>query len=894
MKKGLNKVLAVLLISLLAFPIGLKPVNVYADDQEEHDEVLEDIEETEQELEEPGFDEAEQGMEEPEVDTGLEVEEVELSERNDYTNDDTEKFIGEMDLISENEFLELYIHQTTTEIAVKEKNTGQLWFSNPVDRESDTVPSGENRAVLNSQVSITYFHLTGQTSRIHSDVSVRNDQFEIEPIDDGVRVTYTLGDTSKGIEMIPKRITKERFDEVILSKIDDEAVQKELESRFEYVEEEDAYYPREVSFTSKIALDKTLKLFEEIGYTEEELAIDNAEADGLEEEGSGKPRFVIPIQYKLDGDSLVVTVIGEEIEENETFPISELKILEFFGAANEFREGYSFVPDGSGALIHLNNEKVNFQPYIQRIYGEDGATFKREQRVVSEDIRLPVFGMKQDDQAFLAIIEQGDGVASIESDVAGRLNSYNKVNSLFSFKEDGQVTLTGGERASTITMFQKDGYAENIQIRYGFLANEKANYSGMAAYYRDYLVDKGYLSSLDPADELPFYLELVGTILKRKTFLGIPYQSVQAVTTFEEAEEVISELMGEGISNIKLRYSGWFNGSYKHKMPNKVKVDSEIGGKKGLKKLNHFLEENHIDLYPDVAFLQVQRNSLGFNSMGHTSRYVNKNTAEQSPFNPASFRRDRSKMSSYILSPSKLPDYVKGFSKDYNKLNLSGLSLRDISSELHSDFREKNVINREEAKGIVEDQLEILEGQYTDILAEGGNAYTLPYLNHVLYMPASSSEYNITDESIPFYQMTIHGFVDYAAKPVNLSDRQDINHQLLKSLENGSNIYFKWFYEESSIIKETEFNDLISSNYKNWFDEAVEMYSEINSVLNEVRTEVITEHEQLQSGVYETTYSNGRSFIVNYNKTDVNINGKTIQAEGYVINKGGMANVPKK
>src|SRR5699024_3931484 len=295
------------------------------------------------------------------------------------------------------------------------------------------------------------------------------------------------GDTSKGIEMIPKRITKERFEEVILSKIDDDTVKKELVSRFEYVEEENAYYPREVSFTSKIALDKTLKLFEEIGYTEEELAIDNAEAEGVEEEGAGKPRFVIPVEYKLDQDNLVVTVDGEEIEENESFPINEIKLLEFFGAANEFREGYSFVPDGSGALIHLNNEKVNFQPYKQRVYGEDGARFKREHREVREEVRLASYGMKHDAQAYIAMMEQDDGVATIESDVAGRLHLYNKVNNVFNFKEYGQVTLTGGERASTITMFQKDGYSENIQIRYGFLADEKANYTGMAEYYRDYL-----------------------------------------------------------------------------------------------------------------------------------------------------------------------------------------------------------------------------------------------------------------------------------------------------------------------------------------------------------------------------------------------------------------------
>lgn len=890
MKTKYKRIFSILLIILLTFELLYLPIYVAAEDAVEEGIENSDVIETVEEEDEFPDDH----MMEPDIDTELEIEEVEFSDRDDYTENDVKKHLEEMDLVSENDYLELYIHNTTAEIAVRVKDTDQVWLSNPVDRDLDTVPSGENKSVLNSQVSLTYFHQTGQTNRMHSHDSVINEQFEIQPLDDGVKVIYTLGDMEKGIEMIPKRITRERFEEVILSKIDDESEREELKSRFEYVEEEDAYYPREVSFTSKIALEKTLALFEEIGYTEEELAIDNAEAEAADEEGPGKPRFVIPVQYQLDGDNLVVTVEGEEIEENEAYPIREIKILEFFGAANEFREGYTFVPDGSGALIYLNNEKVNYQPYKQRIYGRDGARFERVHREVSQDIRLPIFGMKQDDKAFIAIIEEGDAIASIEADIAGRLNSYNKVNTVFNLKEHGEITLTGGERASTITMFQNARYTGDIQIRYGFLAGDEANYAGMAAYYREYLINNDTLFPLDPEEDLPFYLELVGTILKRKTFLGIPYQSVQDITTFEEAEMILNELMDVGISNIKLRYSGWFNDSYKHKLPNKIKVDSEIGGKKGLEKFNEFLGENQINLYPDVAFLRVNRNSFGFSPARHASRFVTKRPAILYPYNPASFRRDTSKIASYVLSPSRLPDNIKGFLDDYNKFNINGLSLRDMGSELHSDFREKNVINREMAKEIVQEQFDVFSENDADILVEGGNAFVLPYVNHILYMPSSSSEFNLTDESIPFYQMVIHGYLDYALEPVNLSANQNVKYQLLKALETGSNIYFKWFYNDPSVIKETEFNDLISANYKIWFNDAVEMYQELNSILNEVRTETITWHEQIEEGVYQTTYSNGTTIIVNYNDEEVIVNGMTIGPTDYVIDKGGMANVSEK
>ncbi|MFA9456303.1 DUF5696 domain-containing protein [Halalkalibacter sp. AB-rgal2] len=872
-----------LLVIAIILPLVFEQKVVVAVENEESTEFVEE----EAEIDVPVMDDSI-------VEAELEVEEVELSERDDVTEEDIEAHLDEMQLMSENSELELYFHRTTAEIAVKVKKSGQVWFSNPIDRQTDTVASGENKTILHSQLSLTYFHPTGQTSRMHSNESVRDGQFESETIENGVKVIYTLGDTSKGIEMIPERISRERFETLILNKIEDEDTRADLESRFQYIQEEDIYERREVSFDSKIVLNRTIELFEEIGYTEEDIAIDNAGGSELAEEGYGKPNFVVPIQYELDGDHLIVTVVGEELEQNESFPISEVKVLEFFGAANEFREGYTFVPDGSGALIHLNNEKVNFQPYLDRVYGEDKATFVREQMEISEKIRLPVFGMKQEEQAFIAIIEQGDAISSIGADVAGRLNSYNTVNSRFNLREGAQITLTGGERASTITMFQQDGYQDNMRIRYKFLDSEKASYSGMAEYYRNYLLESTHLSPLEPTEELPFYLELVGSIVKRKAFLGVPYQSVESVTTFEEAEEIVNELNDAGVHNIKLRYSGWFNGGLKHKAPKSVKVDSQIGGKKGLEEFHSFLQSKQIDLYPDVTFLNVQRNSFTFNPSREASRYVNRQPAIQYPFNPASFRRDRNKLPYYVLSPVKLPDYVEGFSNDFAKLNIKGLSLRDMGDELNSDFRDKNVINREQAKRMIQEQFSELDNQFTNLLVEGGNLIALQHANHILHAPTYSSGFNITDESVPFYQMVIHGSIDYTGVPVNLSANQNINDQLLKALETGSNVYFKWFYEDSSIVKETEFDDLFSMNYQVWLDDAIEMYQEVNQVLNEVRTEVITTHEKVAEGVYQTTYSNDVNILVNYNDDSVSVNGVAIEAGSYAVIRGGIANVSEK
>ncbi|SDY95361.1 hypothetical protein SAMN05421736_104307 [Evansella caseinilytica] len=797
--------------------------------------------------------------------------------------------IASMEKVAENEFLQLFVDRETTEVAVKETAGGHVWYSNPADRGEDTIATGENRGMLNSLVVVSYFNVVGQTTRMDSyKDSVMKEQVEIEAITDGIKIMYSFGDAAKGIEQIPRYISRERFETIILGNIEDEAVRQDIAKRFKYLEEEEIYERRDASFP-KVILERTLQLFEEIGYTEEELAYDNAEHGDEPEEESGHPSFLVPLSIQLDGRNLLVTVDGKSLEFNEAYPLNTLQIMPFFGAANARTEGYIFVPDGSGALIELNNGKADYQAFSAPVYGKDRAISERADSLVSENIHLPVFGMKQGEHAFLAMIEEGDGIASIHADVAGRVNAYNSVFSAFTIKESGEITLSGGDRSSTVSIFQKGEYEHNISIRYGFLHGDDADYAGMATLYQDYLTQKHNMQPLEVnnGDSLPFFLELTGSIWKRNTFLGIPYKQLEPLTTFEEAVEILEELAVAGIDNIKLRYTGWFNGGVDHKAPTTINVDKNIGGEQGLLELARFLADHDIDFYPDVAFMKVYRNSLSFRPSSDASRFITRKIAEVYPYNPASYRQDiENRTPYYILSPGKLPDYAEQFLDDYRKLNFQGLSLRDLGNELHSDFRETNVVDREEAKMIVSNQLEELAADIPDILAVGGNAMVLPYAKTILHAPLSSSEFNITDRSVPFYQMVVRGYLDYAGTPMNLRADQSASTLLLKSLETGASVYFQWFYQGAAAVKDTEFDYMYSSNYRLWLEDAAKIYAEVNEVLNPVRTEPITAHEQLAAGVYKTTYGSDYSVIVNYNDKAVVIDGIVIDAEGYTVRKG--------
>ena len=167
-------------------------------------------------------------------------------------------------------------------------------------------------------------------------------------------------------------------------------------------------------------------------------------------------------------------------------------------------------------------------------------------------------------------------------------------------------------------------------------------------------------------------------------------------------------------------------------------------------------------------------------------------------------------------------------------------------------------------------------------MADGGNAYALPYLTDLTNAPLSNSGYKLEDESVPFYQMVIRGFIDYTGTPYNLSTYTSRKQYVLKCLEYGSNVYFKWIYGPNYLVKDTEYDYMYSVNVEQWIDQAKDIYHEVNGVLKKVHNKRISNHEKVSEGVYKTTYENGVYVIVNYNRSEVTLDdGMTIEAEGY-------------
>lgn len=778
----------------------------------------------------------------------------------------------------ENHSLRLYMNQSTAEMAVYVKDSGRVWYSNPPQPRTEQLSPYLSGKLL-SQISLVYLTHNGQSQDYDSyNDSVRHGQMDIEYADSHIAVTYRFGDPERGLDFLPVKISKSRFEEKLLQRLDDPDDREQLQSRYRFIEAEQIYERREIP---KVMVSRVVDLFDKAGYTDEDLAFDQAEHGIAAASGGAKPQFTVVLEYRLEGDQLVAEIDTGAIEGvSSQSRIYSVSLLDYFGAADEEEEGYIFMPDGSGTIIDLNRRNPSAQPILLTLFGEDQAISSEEKSTYYEASRMPVFGIKKQDAALFAIIGKGEALARLYADTAGRLLPYHTVSAQFVVLPRDSVQLSRNEE---MIKTPQQMYQGPLQVRYAFLDGGEADYSGMAAHYRGYLVEHYGLQKLDEEEDPPFYLELVGGIRKEKNLLGFPYEALVPLTTAAQTAQLLDQLEERQVANIHINLKGWFNGGLLHGYPSKIHLDKELGRLEEWLQIAERLRQDGGALFPDVAFMNVYQSSNGFSTSKQAARFMSQRYARVYPYNPATYRKDHELPYYTLLTPNELENVVGHFLREYEKLRLDTVSLRDLGSELHSDYRRNGEVTREDAKQIITEQARRVEEQVGSVMVNGGNSYLLPYVRHILNVPQQSNHFQLASESVPFYQMVLHGYIDYAGQPFNLAADQNLRSNVLKAIEQGSAVYYSLIYEKPEVLKDTFHKDLNSHYYENWLEEAEAAYHEVNTVLKKVRGQQMLRHRKLADHVYQTDYENGISIIVNYGESDATIDGIEVEAGHYAV-----------
>lgn len=607
----------------------------------------------------------------------------------------------------------------------------------------------------------------------------------------------------------------------------------------------------------------------------------------------------IPLYIELKEDYVEAYINTAEIKENSCYIpgedpqnaeddviiLTEIAMLPFMSAATPEDEGYMFVPDGSGAIINLNNSKGQYSDYSQTLYGRDITQVRDVEPDMMEQAYMPVMAMVKGGNGLVMIASEGDTFANVNANVSyskSQNSMYNNCYFSFTVRSTDKYKMTGD--SSEIEVFERgDGTIQvpKIAVRYyAITSDDTVTYGDIADVYRNYLIKEKGLKKQPGAGEPALYVDFYGGALKSKSILGFPIKLKTAYTTFSQATDISNQLKENGVDNMVVNFNNWSEDSMSSKIDTGDAVASVLGGKSAYKKMLKKFADDGVDYYANVSGITYKSNGNGFMTLFNTAYRVSKSYSRQYTYNIAYGTPD-SGVAPALLSPRSIAKLTKKVSNNLGKYD-QGAGLGVVSTTLWSDFSTKYRTNRSTTAQYIIDYYKAALESNGKVIADSPNAYLIPYVTRIKNVTLQSSQFKLSDVDIPFYQMVLHGYVDYSSEAVN--GTPDTSIAVLKAIAAGSNIHYDFMYEEASELINTVYVDKFYCYYEGWVEEAAKGYQLVKEVLSGAKDATIEDYE-IDGKVITTTYSNGYKTVVDLASGNITAGGKTYNYKEYI--KGG-------
>ena len=366
----------------------------------------------------------------------------------------------------------------------------------------------------------------------------------------------------------------------------------------------------------------------------------------------------------------------------------------------------------------------------------------------------------------------------------------------------------------------------------------------------------------------------------------MPKTRPYALTTYKEAAGIINQIEDMGFKNVNYKLSGFINEGIRSTMLNKVRYISQLGGKSAFKKMIKSVSDTSAKLYLDGAVQTQYRTGLGkgFFSYRDSARFVSDELCKLSEYSDLWFGKDDERDTYYLLKQSLRDKGSEVLTKAASKMGLAGISYKDNGKTLSSDFNKRHITTRAAARQAQQDKMQEANEQGMGIMINAGNDYALPYTDFVTNMNLHGNAYAIIDYTVPFYQIAMHGYKNYAGSPVNLGYEKD--QILLESAETAAGLYYTFMEASAMKLQETYYTEYYSSCFDTWKEDFQESYERYNKELSVVANSLIVDHEYVSDQVTKTTFDNDYVVYVNFGYTSYRTpSGKVIPDRDYKILK---------
>ena len=585
--------------------------------------------------------------------------------------------------------------------------------------------------------------------------------------------------------------------------------------------------------------------------------------------------FLIPLEITLTQTGIKATVPLKDIRErSDRILLTGVTVLPNFGAARADTEGYMLLPDGSGVLADFSTR--NFS-YSQRIYGKDYAVVSSTSSGSSQIARMPIYGIKRGNGAFLSVISSGAARAYVEANAPTTKSPYATVAARFVYREVMTVEVSQKTFESTqVNVFESNPCSlDAFTVEY--LLCEEASYISMADSYREYLQEHGMAYLTEPRDAL--YVDLIGGVECQQSVLGIPVNRVLPVTDYASATEILRKLQQAGVDNLQVSYHYWQQGGAEGKLTTTLDAESALGNKRGLKQFLQYCQQEEIPLYLALNLTDMRKSQPGFLKTYAAAQSVRSEPVIAYDYYLSTFQQKTDGRPLYLLSPAKISDAVEKVLPNLDNWSVAGYNAGTLANKIYSDMGPRS-IDRGAAEAIMKAALSSLATE-SKLQLSAANAYAFPYADTITDVPLYTSGYLIETCSVPFYSMVMHGLAYMSSGDIN--GYLDSEQALLRALEAGVGLKYAFGWENVAELSDTAISEYGYIEADRWLDHATQQYQALHEFLSAVSDRTMSVHILISKDVRYSEFDNGMGVYVNYSGQDVSYGDIVIPAGGYVL-----------
>ncbi|MBQ9122453.1 MAG: hypothetical protein IJY10_03060 [Lachnospiraceae bacterium] len=550
--------------------------------------------------------------------------------------------------------------------------------------------------------------------------------------------------------------------------------------------------------------------------------------------------------------------------------------------------GYVLVPDGSGSLIRFVDNTAVFNQYVGDVYGKDSATETYQDFMYKDDVPvsdpvMPVFGIAHGDgqMAFVAWAEEGAEYMDIIVNPDGtKATTYTWAYPRFELNVN--YFQVYDEKGSGFFTQMDEIFKYDIQMTYSLLFGDgsdgspAADYTGMARAYRQHLLDSGELTLLaDVSEDVPIRLDFILADGEK----GILGTNEVVVTTADDVENILNDVMESGISNINTGLIGWQRKGETLTKPTAMRFSWSVGTQGRFKQLMADFAEKGVEISFSRDMLTINKEMLNYYNTAtkHISNwYVSINKAYILPANAVTYTFS-------YATPEKAASWISTLADKVSEYS-DGITITKQPNTLTSHYGREGVITTlTETIGLYRETYASLP-ENLSINLEKPNMYLWKYTDRYLQSPVGSSQFIFETDAVPFLQMVLHGTMEMYAPYANFSfNSQDC---VLRMIDYNLSPSFILSQEASWALSDTFSANLYSTEYALYEETIEDIYGQINGVLSQVQGYEWVDRRIPQNGVVINSYEkDGKTIyiIINYTEKEVSYMGQSVAAQSAAV-----------